>query len=155
MTPLRATRYSKSHVFQQEPIHCDVDHRFGRRDRYKLENVESYANEERFFPQRPIRLFGVVSDGLKMIFPHATTRPLKAMEAYRAAVTGLHRNSHTHTSSCSHTHTITHTHTRAHALTHTHTHTHAQTRAHRHTHTHTHTNTHTHTQTHTHTHTEK
>src|SRR4029434_10052701 len=48
------------------------------------------------FPQRPIRLFGVVSDSLKIstipLFPHATTRPLKAMEAYRVAVMGLHRN---------------------------------------------------------------
>ena len=49
MTPLPATRYSKSHAFQREPIHCDVDHCFGRRDK-KLEKVESYANEERFFP---------------------------------------------------------------------------------------------------------
>ena len=45
-----------------------------------------------FSRQRPIRLFGVVSDSLKMLFPHATTRPLKAMEAYRVAVMGLHRN---------------------------------------------------------------
>ena len=28
-----------------------------------------------------------------MLFPHATTRPLKAMEAYRVAVMGLHRKS--------------------------------------------------------------
>ena len=33
MTPLQATRYSKFHAFQREPIHCDVDHRCGRRDR--------------------------------------------------------------------------------------------------------------------------
>src|SRR4029434_10513096 len=46
-----------------------------------------------FSRQRPIRLFGVVSDGLKMIFPHATTRPLKAIEAYRVTVMGLHRYS--------------------------------------------------------------
>ena len=46
-----------------------------------------------FSRQRPIRLFGVVSDSLKMIFPHATTRPLKAMEAYRVAVMGFHRYS--------------------------------------------------------------
>src|SRR4029434_11211636 len=91
MTPLRATRYSKSHAFQREPVHCDVDHRFGRRDRYKLKKVESYANEARFSRQRPIRLFGVVSDSLKMLFPHTTTRPLKAMEAYRIAIVGLHR----------------------------------------------------------------
>src|SRR4029434_2945360 len=44
-----------------------------------------------FSGQRPIRLFCVVSDSLKMLFPHATTRPLKAMEAYRVAVMGLHR----------------------------------------------------------------
>ena len=36
-------------------------------------------------------MFGVVSDSLKMLFPRATTRPLKAMEAYRVAVMGLHR----------------------------------------------------------------
>ena len=50
-----------------------------------------------FSRQRPIRLFGVVSDGLKMIFPHATTRLLKAMEAYLVAVMGLHRKSHSNT----------------------------------------------------------
>src|SRR4029434_2749819 len=44
-----------------------------------------------FSRQRPIRLFGVVSDSLKMIFPHTTTRPLKAMEAYCVTVMGLHR----------------------------------------------------------------
>src|SRR4029434_8840813 len=62
MTPLRATRYSKSHAFQRKPIHCDVDHSFGRRDRKKLEKVKSYANEERFSPgSSQSDCFGVVS----------------------------------------------------------------------------------------------
>src|SRR4029434_8779012 len=83
MTPLRATRYSKSHACQGEPIHCDVGHRFGRRDRYKLEKVESYANEERFFPAAANQIVWcrcLVQS--VMLFPHATPRPLKAMEAY-------------------------------------------------------------------------
>ena len=37
------------------------------------------------------RIIILVSDSLKMLFPHATTRPLKAMEAYRVAVMSLHR----------------------------------------------------------------
>src|SRR4029434_8907435 len=42
-----------------------------------------------FSRQRPIRLFGVFSDSLKMLFPHATTRPLKALDAYLCAVVDL------------------------------------------------------------------
>src|SRR4029434_7891032 len=66
-----------------------------------------------FSRQRPIRMFVVVSDSLKMLFPRATTRPLKVMEAYRVAVIGLHRETHlrhTWTQRLAHTHTHTHTH---------------------------------------------
>src|SRR4029434_2295564 len=92
MTPLRATRYSKSHAFQREPIHYDVDHHFGQCDKsWKKLNPMQMRSD--FSRQRPIRMFGVVSDSLKMLFPHVTTRPLKVMEAYRVAVMGLHRRS--------------------------------------------------------------
>src|SRR4029434_7471159 len=87
MTPLRATRYSKSHAFQREPIHCDVGDATDKS--WKMLNPMQMRSD--FSQQRPIRLFGVVSDSLKMLFPHATTRPLKVMEAYRVAVMGLHR----------------------------------------------------------------
>ena len=59
-----------------------------------MEKVESYANEERFFPAAANQIVWcrcLVQS--VMLFPHATPRPLKAMKAYRVAVMGLHRNS--------------------------------------------------------------
>src|SRR4029434_8112349 len=59
-----------SHAFQREPLHCDVDHRFGPikvRKTYKSwKKLSPMQMRSDFSRQRPIRLFGAVSDGLKM-----------------------------------------------------------------------------------------
>src|SRR4029434_4303016 len=92
MTPLRATRYSNPMHFNGSQSIVTSTTVWGDAPDKSCKKLNPMQMRSDFSRQRPIRLFGFVSDGLKMIFPHATTRPLKAMEAYRVAVMGLHRN---------------------------------------------------------------
>ena len=74
-------RYSKSHAFQREPIHCDVDHCFG--------SLNPMQMRSDFPQQQPIRLFGVVSDGLQKIA--GLWHPLVVKFAKKRGLDGLVR----------------------------------------------------------------
>lgn len=63
---MAAKRNSISRSFLLEAGDCDVDERIGRSEREKLGKFNPMQMSSRFHQQRPIRLFGVVSDGLKI-----------------------------------------------------------------------------------------